>query len=84
MSFKRSVDGNGRSVIIGLTYEETIEFKSLDQTSPTDSDGNLGWYFQGGPITRSEQRWLELYEQHRLAMCLLRLQSTIRLFDQRP
>ena len=28
-------DAYGRSVLIGLTYEETLEFEALDASSPT-------------------------------------------------
>ena len=45
----------------GLTREETIEFEALDALPPFDDRGNLAWSFEGGPMTRREQRWLELY-----------------------
>jgi hypothetical protein len=45
----------------GLTLEETIEFEALDALPPFDDSGNIAWSFEGGPTTRREKRWLELY-----------------------
>jgi hypothetical protein len=45
----------------GLTMEETIEFEALDALPPFDDSGNIAWSFEGGPVTRREKRWLELY-----------------------
>ena len=45
----------------GLTMEEIIEFEELDALAPFDDSGNIAWSFEGGPITRREKRWLELY-----------------------
>lgn len=45
----------------GLTMEETIEFEALDALPPFDDSGNIAWSFEGGPMTRREKRWLELY-----------------------
>lgn len=83
MFFKRTIDNNGLSVIVGLTYEETIELEALDQTPPIDANGDTAWYFQGGPRSASEQRWLELYEQHRIALGLLRLRTAMTLLGRR-
>jgi hypothetical protein len=41
--------------------EETIEFGALDALAPFDDSGNIAWSFEGGPTTRREKRWLELY-----------------------
>ena len=45
----------------GLTMEEIIEFEALDALPPFDDSGNIAWSFEGGPMTRREKRWLELY-----------------------
>jgi hypothetical protein len=49
----------------GLTMEETIEFEALDALPPFDDSGNIAWSFEGGPMTRREKRWLELYLKDR-------------------
>jgi len=33
----------------------------LDALPPIDGDGNPAWIFEGGPTTRRETRWLDLY-----------------------
>ena len=55
-----SLDIEGRRVLIGLSFEETKEFEALDErTKP------LPLVF--GTLPATDQRWLELYEQHRAA-----------------
>ncbi|MBJ7404635.1 MAG: hypothetical protein JHD07_15580 [Bradyrhizobium sp.] len=58
-------DGTGRYVLIGLTYEETLEFQRLDRLEM----GRLG--ARADIAKRSdlgaadeELRWLELYAKH--------------------
>ena len=59
------VDAVGRRVLIGLSLEETFEFKRLDseQLSALEGrqDGNDG---RGLWPVAGEQRWLELYTKH--------------------
>jgi hypothetical protein len=45
----------------GLTMEEAVEFEALDALPPFDDSGNIARSFEGGPTTRREKRWLELY-----------------------
>ena len=45
----------------GLTIEEAIEFDALDALPPFDDNGEMGWLFQGEPVSPREKRWLELY-----------------------
>jgi hypothetical protein len=59
MSEQKSPDRH--TDIAGLTMEETIEFGALDALAPFDDSGNIAWSFEGGPTTRREKRWLELY-----------------------
>jgi len=47
------VDGNGRRVLVGLTFEETFEFEALDGLPASDIDTHL-----------DEARWRELYRKH--------------------
>jgi hypothetical protein len=56
---KRSTDG------AGPTIEEAIEFEALDASPAFDDSGNMAWVSEGGPITRREKRWLELYDKKR-------------------
>ena len=58
-------DAEGRRTLIGLTYNETLEFERLDASLPYDAahvwpDVNL-------PMLPMEIRWLELWEKHRSA-----------------
>ena len=47
------VDGDGRRVLVGLTFEETLEFETLDGPPACDVDARL-----------DEVRWRELYGKH--------------------
>jgi hypothetical protein len=58
------VDENGRSVLVGLSIEETFEFETLDDLAPSDETGALLAWRDGVPITSREKRWLELYQKH--------------------
>lgn len=64
MARRYHIDAQGRSVLIGLSHEETREFETLEQASPADADGNPFWSFEGEPNTADERRWLELYRKH--------------------
>jgi hypothetical protein len=44
-----------------LTAGEAIEFDALDALAPIDDHGEIGWIFEGGPISPREKRGLELY-----------------------
>jgi hypothetical protein len=54
--------------LAGLTFEETAEFEVLEELSPLDDDGNIGWTVEGEPTTPREKRWLELYKKHEMAI----------------
>jgi len=54
--------------LAGLTFEETIEFETLEELPPLDGNGNVGWTFEGEPTTPREKRWLELYRKHERAV----------------
>jgi hypothetical protein len=47
------VDGGGRRVLVGLSFEETFEFEALDGQPGFDVDAPL-----------DETRWRELYSKH--------------------
>lgn len=57
-------DGTGRHVLIGLTYEETLEFQRLDSRQA----GRVGGRTDAGRNdlrpADEELRWLELYTKH--------------------
>lgn len=60
------VDGEGRRVLIGLTFEETFEFEKLDLLPGLHENGSrVLWEASGrsGATTLAE-RWLELYSKH--------------------
>ena len=52
---------NATQTLHGLSIEETVEFEMLDALPPIDDAGNPAWIFEGGPTTRRENRWLDLY-----------------------
>jgi hypothetical protein len=52
----------------GLSIEGTIEFEMLDALPALTTMGKPAWTFEGGPITRREKRWLELYMKQIRAM----------------
>jgi hypothetical protein len=54
--------------LAGLSFEETIEFETLEALSPVDGDGNIGWTFEGEPTAPREKRWLALYRKHERAL----------------
>jgi hypothetical protein len=62
-----SVDDRRRSIMVGLTAEETLEFERLDNSPPLDEDGNPAWTSDGVPSTPRERRWCELYQKHEKA-----------------
>jgi hypothetical protein len=59
---------NSRAPSDGLSIEETIEFEMLDALPALTTMGKPAWTFEGGPITRREKRWLELYMKQIRAM----------------
>ena len=65
-------DELGRSILIGLTFEETQEFEELEDSSPADSTGSPFWTFEGPPTTQRERRWLQLYAKHQAGWDLWR------------
>jgi hypothetical protein len=54
-----AIDALGNRILIGLSAEETEEFRRLDATICGSSNDD-----QYGP---RERRWLELYEKHETA-----------------
>jgi hypothetical protein len=58
------IDGDGRRVLIGLTFEETFEFERLDHLSGEQDAGHVLWDAGGRPASEPAQRWLELYRKH--------------------
>jgi hypothetical protein len=52
---------NWKEALGGLSIEETFEFELLDALPALDDVGKPAWTFEGGPNTRREKRWLELY-----------------------
>ena len=67
-----SRDNQGRAVLVGLTYEESIEFAILDALPP--AAGSIPWEAKVSEFPASEGRWLELYFKH---------QAACRLADKR-
>ena len=63
-------DDQGREVLLGLTYEETIEFAILDAV-PLDPH-SIPWEAEVSEVPPSEGRWLELYARHLAACGLVR------------
>jgi hypothetical protein len=61
-------DGQGCGVLVGLTYEETIELGILNALPP--DPGSIPSEAEVSKFSPSEGRWLELYARH-LAACAL-------------
>jgi hypothetical protein len=61
------VDDSGRRVLVGLTFEETREFESLDHSSLTRERTELVPGDQDAATTAHEQRWTALYSRHHSA-----------------
>jgi hypothetical protein len=59
-------DDQRREVLVGLTYEETIELTILNALPL--APGSIPWEAQASEFPPSEGRWLELYARH-LAAC---------------
>ena len=64
-------DDRGREVLVGLTYEETIELAILDAMPPKGQA--ISWEAEATAFPPTEARWLELYFKHQDA-CKLRSQ----------
>lgn len=60
------LDSSGRRCLVGLTYEETTEFETLDASLPYD--GARVWPDESLPQLPMEIRWLELWEKHQAAL----------------
>jgi hypothetical protein len=58
----RQRDARGHMVLVGLTFEETREFRKLDASLPYD--GQNVWPDQTLPMLPMEVRWLELWTKH--------------------
>jgi hypothetical protein len=63
-----SRDAEGRPSLVGLTFEETVEFLILDAEPPVDENGKvLRWEADEASFPNNQKRWLELYQKHRTA-----------------
>jgi len=63
-----SRDAEGRPFLMGLTFEETVEFLILDAEPPLDENGHdLRWETTEESFPVTQKRWLELYQKHRNA-----------------
>ena len=63
------LDEQGRSVLIGLSFDETSEFERLDASLPFN--GLHVWpdlSEEDVPLAPIELRWRELWEKHEAAM----------------
>ncbi len=62
-----TLDGMDRRILVGLSFEETVEFERLDKSLPYA--GRHVWPFSTAivPGLPKEVRWLELYRKHRAA-----------------
>jgi len=61
-------DAEGRTLLVGLTFEETVEFLILDAEPPVDEKGQvLRWETDEQSFPANQSRWLELYQKHRQA-----------------
>lgn len=58
------LDAQGNRVLVGLTVEETREFVLLDLGFDKSMPSVAADDFE----TPEQQRWLELYEKHEIAM----------------
>jgi hypothetical protein len=58
------LDQQGNRVLVGLTVEETREFVLLD----LGFDKSMPSLAMDDAETPEQQRWLELYEKHEVAM----------------
>jgi hypothetical protein len=55
------VDAHGHRVLIGLSFEETREFESLDGALAQGATAAAG---DGEPGATRRTRWLQIYEKH--------------------
>ena len=60
------LDEEGRPVLAGLTFEETLEFEELDARLPFD--GQHVWPRDDLPALLIEERWNELWARHRATL----------------
>ena len=62
------VDAHGQRVLIGLSFEETREFESLDGALVLgEGHGMTAGSGAGEPGATRRSRWLEIYEKHDVA-----------------
>lgn len=67
------LDDEGREVLLGLTFEETVEFAILDAVPP--KAGSIPWQAVTSSFPKAEARWLELFEKHQAALVLQDVQG---------
>jgi hypothetical protein len=71
-----TLDGDGKRVLVGLTFEETVEFDCLErhinETGPFPHISRDEWH------SSEEKRWLELWDKHQAAWVAFARSSTTR------
>jgi hypothetical protein len=60
------VDGEGQRVLVGLTFQETLEFEALD-TIPADRAYTRPEACREEAKDTRKQRWVQLYTKHETA-----------------
>ncbi len=62
------LDREGRRVLIGLSFDETVEFERLDASLPFDGLHVWPDLSEDIPLLPIEVRWRELWAKHEVAM----------------
>jgi hypothetical protein len=57
------LDADGRRVLVGLTFDETLEFARLDEAILDSASEE-----SNDSRSRNERRWLVLYDKHDAAL----------------
>jgi hypothetical protein len=69
-------DAQGRSVLIGLTFDETTEFETLEANA-ANSPNHPFWSGEAPPGSEPECRWTDLYLKHETAWKIWRVGSAL-------
>jgi hypothetical protein len=70
-------DGQGRSVLFGLTFEETSEFETLEGSAAANNSGHPFWAGEVSPKKQRQRRWKDLYLKHETAWELWRVSPAV-------